>query len=211
MVWHKIQLAIKRIFDISLSLILLVLCILPLLLLAVLIKLTSPGSAINRQIRVGHLGNPFVMYKLRSIEDCEPPRITTIGHQLRRWGIDELPQFYNILKGDMSFVGPRPLNREEELGRYRGNVFKRRQMKPGLLADYGLEIHGSFQDEDRITSLVRYDLLGNELDLGYVDNWSITKDVRIFMRAFKTLLQMIATLARANFTTTNREAMSDGS
>lgn len=110
----------KRALDCVLASLLLAGLLAPMLLMALLVKLTSPGPAIYRQLRVGRMGQTFTIYKFRtmrqrSLECAHEPvfmegadRITGIGYWLRRWKLDELPQLWNILKGEMSFVGPRP-------------------------------------------------------------------------------------------------------
>ena len=110
---------LKRTFDILMSVVLLVVLSLPMIVLAVIVKLTSAGPALFKQERIGRRFRPFMIYKFRSMVVDAPkkgaeitagddPRITTAGRILRKLKIDELPQLFNVLKGDMSFVGPRP-------------------------------------------------------------------------------------------------------
>jgi len=115
----KSYLVIKRLFDVVMALVGGILCLIPMLLTAVLIRIESPGPAIYAQERLGKDGKPFVMYKFRSMylnsekdgpkwasrNDC---RCTKVGRIIRKFHIDELPQLWNVLKGDMSVVGPRP-------------------------------------------------------------------------------------------------------
>ncbi len=110
----------KRVLDCVLASLLLTLLLAPMLLIALLVRLSSPGPVIYRQLRVGRMGQAFTIYKFRTmrprrLEHADEPmfmegtdRITAVGHWLRRWKLDELPQLWNILKGEMSFVGPRP-------------------------------------------------------------------------------------------------------
>ena len=132
---------VKRLFDITLSLILLV-CLLPIfLIISVIIRLQDGGPSIFRQERIGKKGMVFTFYKFRSMplstpnvesKDTKKLQITPFGKVIRRTNLDELPQFYNVLKGDMSFIGPRPpipSQRELiELRRMNGSL----QLSPGL-------------------------------------------------------------------------------
>ncbi len=115
----------KRIFDASAAYILLLFLYIPMMIISVAIKLSSSGTVIFRQVRVGIDGRSFVCYKFRTMRSDAPPNmptssfsdadeyITPIGRFLRRTSLDELPQLFNVLAGDMSIVGPRPLIREE--------------------------------------------------------------------------------------------------
>lgn len=107
----------KRALDIIVSSLVLMLVCVPFVVIALIIKLTSEGPVFFKQTRIGRGGRPFIIYKFRTMAlNKEGPmvtakgdsRITSIGHYLRRWKIDELPQFFNVLKGDMSLIGPRP-------------------------------------------------------------------------------------------------------
>jgi lipopolysaccharide/colanic/teichoic acid biosynthesis glycosyltransferase len=107
----------KRLFDIAISLAGLSLLAVPFAIIALAIKVSSRGTVFYRQKRMGRGGRPFWLYKFRSMRNAEggaqvtvdgDPRITAVGRVLRRWKLDELPQLYNILRGDMSVIGPRP-------------------------------------------------------------------------------------------------------
>jgi exopolysaccharide biosynthesis polyprenyl glycosylphosphotransferase len=195
---NEAQLAAKRIFDIAVSVIML-LCAAPVLLVAAAaIKLTSPGSILFKQERIGLNGRIFTLYKFRTmIEDAHArrdevshlnemsgpvfkaagdPRITRIGHFLRRFSFDELPQLWNVLRGDMSLVGPRPPI-PEEVGLYQRWHRRRLSMKPGLTCLW--QISGRNQvDFDRWM----------ELDLQYIDNWSPSLDFKILLRTIPAVL-----------------------
>ena len=163
----------------------------PLMLLAcLLIKLTSPGPLIYKQERVGLHNKTFWMYKFRSME-VQPeseekkawttkndPRVTGIGKLMRRTSIDELPQLFNILKGDMSLVGPRPERPffvekfREEIPRY---MFKH-QVRPGLTG--WAQVNG-YRGDTSIRKRIEYDLY-------YIENWTIGLDIKImFLTIFK--------------------------
>ena len=170
----------------------------PLLVLALLIRLDSPGSAIYRQQRVGRNGRLFTMYKFRSMRsaadaertqlvDCneadgvlfkiqQDPRITRLGRWLRRSSLDELPQLWNVVRGDMSLVGPRPAL-PEEVAQYDADPRRRLVVKPGMTGLW--QVSG------------RSDLTWAEsvrLDVRYVDNWSLGLDLAILARTVRAVL-----------------------
>ena len=160
------------------------------LLTALLIKLTSPGPVIYSQERVGLHNRPFRMYKFRSMEVQDPnkeksqwttphdPRVTPIGRVIRKTSIDEMPQFFNILIGDMSLVGPRPERPlfvekfKEEIPRY----MIKHQVRPGLTG--WAQVNG-YRGDTSITKRIEHDLY-------YIENWSIGFDIKIlFLTVFK--------------------------
>jgi len=180
---HIVNKSIKRIMDIILSMIAL-LIFLPLLLpVGLIIKLTSAGPLFFKQIRIGYNNQPFSMLKFRSMtlakteEAWSPvnePRVTKIGKIIRKLSIDEFPQFLNVLKGEMSIIGPRPERPQfvktfsEEIPKY--NI--KHRVKPGIT---GLaQIHG-YRGDTSIIERVRYDLY-------YVENWTIQMDLYIMVR-----------------------------
>lgn len=160
------------------------------LLAAVLVKLTSPGPAIFKQERVGLHNKTFYMYKFRSMERQSPreekrawtvrndPRVTPVGKFLRRTSIDELPQLFNILKGDMSLVGPRPERPlfvekfKEEIPRY----MVKHQVRPGLTG--WAQVNG-LRGDTSIRKRVEYDLY-------YIENWTLGFDLKIILMTFFT-------------------------
>jgi exopolysaccharide biosynthesis polyprenyl glycosylphosphotransferase len=170
------------------------------LIIPLLIKFTSPGPVLFRQKRSGLNGRPFTMFKFRTmVTDAEQrkqelaalnemsgpvfkitkdPRITPIGRILRKFSLDEFPQLYNVLRGDMSLVGPRPLP-EEEVKRFDDVAHRRRlSVKPGLTCIWqvsGRNEVKNFQDWVR-------------LDLQYIDNWSIWLDLKILLRTIPVVL-----------------------
>jgi lipopolysaccharide/colanic/teichoic acid biosynthesis glycosyltransferase len=165
---------------------------------AVLVRITSRGPALFRQERVGKGGKPFVMYKFRSMvkgaEELheqlvqesgadtvlfklrEDPRVTPVGRVLRRWAFDELPQLWNVVKGDMSLVGPRPAL-PGETARYSNRLRTRLQVKPGLTGLW--QVNG--RHELPFADYIRYDLF-------YVENWSLGLDLYVIGKTLPALL-----------------------
>lgn len=192
-------LLVKRAVDVGLALLLGIVCLPLAALLALLIKLTSHGPVLFRQVRCGLSGRPFTFYKLRTMtEDAEErlaevahlnehdgpvfksshdPRVTAFGRFLRRFSLDEIPQLWNVLKGEMSLVGPRP-PLPDEVARYEKWQRRRLSMKPGLT--------GLWQVSGR-SDLPSFDQW-MELDLAYIDNWSLTLDAKILLRTVPTVL-----------------------
>jgi exopolysaccharide biosynthesis polyprenyl glycosylphosphotransferase len=189
----------KRAFDFCFSLAALI-GTSPLLMAAAAgIKATSKGPVFYRAERIGLDGKPFTMLKFRTMVDGadtqvdrllplnevaggmlfkirQDPRVTPVGKILRRFSIDELPQFINVLKQDMSVVGPRPpLRREVE--NYDGEVKRRLLVKPGVTGLWQVSGRSDLSWEDSI-----------RLDLSYVDNWSMTGDLLIIARTLKAVL-----------------------
>ncbi|HWR14661.1 MAG TPA: sugar transferase [Terriglobales bacterium] len=166
---------------------------------AVLIKLESSGPVIYRSRRIGLNGIPFTCYKLRSmvpdadeIKDnllhlnqrkgatfkiARDPRMTRLGALLRKFSLDELPQFYNVLVGDMSLVGPRP-HPEDDVKRYAPEHFERLILKPGLT--------GLWQVTARRDPSFERNL---ELDREYIDNWSLGLDLKILLMTIPAVVR----------------------
>ena len=176
--------AIKRGMDILGSLVLIVLTSPVMLVTAIGVKLSSPGPIIFKQERIGLNKKPFMMYKFRSMrvnvqqetgwsKDYDP-RKTHFGSFIRKFSLDELPQFFNVLKGDMSLVGPRPEvpfhveHFKEEIPRY----LVRQQVRPGCTG--WAQIHGLRGDTD-IAERIRY-------DIWYIENWTVALDIKIIFR-----------------------------
>lgn len=180
--------AMKRAMDVVGSLVLIVLTSPLMLLAAVGIKLTSPGPVIFRQERVGLNKKPFVMYKFRSMRvnstqntawsQNKDPRRTRFGSLLRKCSIDELPQFFNVLKGDMSLVGPRP-ELPHFVAQFKETIplyMVKHQVRPGITG--WAQVNG-LRGDTSIEERVRYDLF-------YIENWSILFDIKIlFLTLFK--------------------------
>lgn len=195
------QVLVKIVVDRVLALTLSVLTF-PIVLFAMaLIKLTSPGPAIFRQKRCGSHGRTFTLYKLRTMyagaeEELEKlvcknimtgpifkvdmdPRITKVGRLLRKMSIDELPQLWNVVLGDMSLVGPRPPI-PCEVNDYKGWHRRRLSMKPGIT--------GLLQVSGR-SNIVDFDKWA-QLDLEYIDNWSLWLDIKIMLKTILVVLTM---------------------
>ena len=195
---NEYLLLLKRVLDFVLALILLVLLSPVMALLALLIRLTSGSPVLFRQTRCGLSGRKFTLYKFRSMrpdadlgrEELEAlnevdgpvfkisrdPRCTPIGRFMRKFSLDELPQLLNILKGDMSFVGPRP-PLPEEVVKYESWQRRRLRMPPGLTCLWALE------GRSRL-SFRRW----MELDLDYIDHWSLALDCKILLKTVPIVL-----------------------
>lgn len=187
-----------RIFDIMGSLFLIGLLAPIFLLITLAIRIDSPGPILYRQMRCGLNGRRFILYKFRSmVQDAEErkkelmnfnlmkgpvfkmkndPRITRVGRILRRLSLDELPQLFNVLKGDMSFVGPRP-PLPEEVEQYAGWQRRRLSMKPGITGLWQVSGRNEIDFQDWI-----------KLDLEYIDNWSIWLDLKIILKTIPAVL-----------------------
>jgi exopolysaccharide biosynthesis polyprenyl glycosylphosphotransferase len=198
-VQHKpIQIGIKRVIDIVASFAALTL-LLPLLLAAALaVKLTSRGPVLFKQLRVGLHGRTFCMLKFRSMvqnaeelkgslvaqnEQAGPvfkmkrdPRITKVGGFIRKYSIDELPQLINVLRGDMSLVGPRPPI-PSEVARYEAWQRRRLSVRPGLTCVWQVSGRSDLSFEKWML-----------LDMRYIDHWSLTQDLQLILKTFPVVL-----------------------
>ncbi len=179
----------KRLFDLLFAAGALILATPLFLLVALLIKLDSPGPIFFVQRRYGFNQQPFRIIKFRSmrtlddgavIRQARPddPRLTRIGRWLRRWNIDEIPQLFNVLTGDMSLVGPRPhaLSHDREFEQRISRYARRHNVKPGITG--WAQIHGyrgETDTEEKMRKRVEYDLY-------YIDNWSLWLDLKIMAR-----------------------------
>jgi exopolysaccharide biosynthesis polyprenyl glycosylphosphotransferase len=192
------QLAMKRSLDVAISVLLIGLSAPLVLLTAIAIKLSSPGAVFFKQERMGLNGRVFTLYKFRTmIDDAHrrrteiehlnemdgpvfkvkaDPRVTRIGRLLRKFSLDELPQLWNVLKGDMSLVGPRPPIPEEVI-LYERWQKRRLSMKPGLTCLWQI----SGRNEVDFNRWM-------ELDLQYIDNWSPSLDFKIMLRTIPAVL-----------------------
>jgi lipopolysaccharide/colanic/teichoic acid biosynthesis glycosyltransferase len=178
----------KRILDLAVAIPMALLLLLPLLIIAVLIKLDDGGPVFFRQQRVGRQGMPFRVWKFRTMvvdaaryglghtvaQDDE--RITRVGRRLRDWGLDELPQLINVLTGEMSLVGPRP-TLAYQVARYDAFQRRRLEVKPGITSLAVVSGRNALRWEERI-----------RLDVWYVDHRSVALDLRILLRTLWCVL-----------------------
>ncbi|MBW3615994.1 MAG: sugar transferase [Actinobacteria bacterium] len=191
--------ALKRALDVAMATVALVLTLPLLVVLAVAVRLDSPGPVLFRQRRVGLNGREFEVLKIRSMvanaealrerlqaaneadgplfKITHDPRITRVGGWLRKLSLDELPQLFNVVRGDMSLVGPRPAL-PQEVATYDRRAARRLLAKPGIT--------GPWQVSDRHQSSFE-DYLA--LDLDYVENWSLGRDLALIARTVPAVLQ----------------------
>ncbi len=188
---------LKRAFDLTAAVVVLVLLAPIMVVIALAIKLDSRGPVFFRQLRVGRGDTPFCLYKFRTMvcgaehqtdelfsgsEDANwlkldhDPRITRVGRMLRHASLDELPQFWNILKGEMSLVGPRPLILSED-SQIAGWGRSRLELTPGLTGLWQVLGRTNIPFEEMV-----------KLDYMYVTNWSLWEDVRLLLRTFPTVV-----------------------
>ncbi len=184
----------KRILDASIAMLAIVLLIPIFFLVAVLIKVSDGGSIIYFQRRVGLGGMPFRLYKFRSMSDNAEPngpalssdhdeRITSLGKVMRKWRIDELPQFWNVLKGEMSLIGPRPEREHfiQEMSEIAPQVKHLQRVKPGLTS-LGMVKYGYAQNVEEMIERLKYDII-------YIEKRSLGLDFKVFLYTIVTLLR----------------------
>jgi lipopolysaccharide/colanic/teichoic acid biosynthesis glycosyltransferase len=184
---------IKDVFDKVLGVSALALLAPVFIIVAIAIRLSDGGPALFRQTRVGKDGRPFTVYKFRTTEDRKAqlavsnekdgvlfkirndPRITTVGARLRRWSVDELPQLINVVRGDMSLIGPRPAL-PDEAAMYGGYVRRRLVVKPGITGLWQVAGQSDLSWEESV-----------RLDLRYVENWSLVLDLQILWKTISAV------------------------
>ncbi|MEU2155832.1 sugar transferase [Streptomyces sp. NPDC019396] len=193
-----VQPVLKQVLDRSAALLGLLALAPVLLTVAAAVKLSSPGPVLYLHERIGLGGRPFVMWKFRSMrvgadsqkaqlaqenENDGPmfkmrrdPRVTRVGHWLRRTSLDELPQLVNVLKGDMSLVGPRP-PLADEVAHYTPVEWRRLTVRPGMTGLWQISGRSDLSWDETV-----------QLDLSYVDNWSFTSDVDVMARTFRAVV-----------------------
>ncbi|NQU16559.1 MAG: sugar transferase [Candidatus Saganbacteria bacterium] len=193
-----IKAAVKRIFDVLLSFFLLILLIPLFLLVAVLVKIDSKGAVFFKQLRVGKNGTKFNCYKFRSMVSGaqkllssleekseveghifkikEDPRVTRIGKFIRKFSIDELPQLFNVLLGEMSLVGPRP-PLPHEVEKYSSWHLKRLRITPGITGLWQVSGRSLLPFEDMV-----------RLDIYYIENWSLWLDIKLLFKTIPAVL-----------------------
>jgi len=185
---------VKSVFDKVVALLALIVLAVPMLVIAIVIRSTSEGPALFKQTRIGRGGREFQVLKFRTmVHNAEElkhlladenehdgvlfkirndPRITRVGHFLRRYSIDELPQLLNVLRGEMSLVGPRP-PLPEEVARYGSDVRRRLVVKPGMTGLWQVSGRSDLSWEESV-----------RLDLRYVENWSLILDLQILWKTW---------------------------
>jgi exopolysaccharide biosynthesis polyprenyl glycosylphosphotransferase len=189
----------KTLTDLGFSIIILLVLSPFMLIIALVVKLTSKGPVFFKQVRVGLRGRQFYLYKFRTMvinaealkdkliaanemdgpvfKIKNDPRVTKIGRILRKTGLDELPQFFNVLKGEMSLIGPRP-PLPEEVKRYERWQLRRLSVKPGITCTWQI-----IPNRNKI--LFEQWM---KLDLAYIDNWSPKLDIQVFFKTIKTVI-----------------------
>jgi len=184
-------LRLKRTLDLMLAIMLFPIFLLIIALASVAIRLESPGPAVFRQVRIGHRGKPFICYKLRTMRSGikgpeftvdRDPRITKLGMYLRKWRIDELPQIFNVFKGDMSWIGPRPeaLNLAKHYARHVPFYGYRHAVRPGITG-WAAVHQGNVAQVAAATEKLEYDFF-------YIRYFSVWLDILII---FKTVMTVV--------------------
>lgn len=196
---NSTHLVIKRLFDIAIAIVGIIFSIPIIAITAIPLLIESPGPLFFKQERVGRNGRTFNIYKLRSMyKDAEKrkaelmdqnkmdglmfkmdndPRITKIGKIIRKLSIDELPQFFNVLRGDMSVIGTRPPT-VAEFEQYESRHKRRLSMRPGITGMWQVSGRSNIQDFEEVV----------KLDCQYIDHWSLQLDISIFFKTIKVLL-----------------------
>ena len=186
---------IKRGLDIAGALLMLAICLVPGILIAIAILLTSPYPVFYSELRIGRFGAPFRIWKFRSMRPHGPhrvhegvvlhwrmdkrrhdPRVTTIGRFLRRWSLDEVPQVINILRGEMSLIGPRPIVKAETY-HYKHLLGYYLAATPGLSGLWQVSGRSDLDYASRA-----------RLDADYVENWSLAGDFKILLQTIPAVL-----------------------
>ena len=197
----------KRIFDLFFAIMALPFFIIILIVFGPIIYLQDKGSVFYNSPRIGKDGKIFTMYKLRSMKMNAPdirnkdgstynakddPRLTRVGRFLKQTSIDETPQILNIIKGDMSFIGPRP-DLPEHRDLYVGNEARKLEVRPGITGFNQAYYRNAVEWKERI-----------QHDIYYIDNLSLWLDIRIFLRTLITVL-----MRKDVFVTVNKEKRSN--
>ena len=197
-VLSRSQRATKRMLDIIGSLVAVILLSPFMLISAIAVRLTSRGPIVYKQMRVGRAGKTFTMLKFRTMQNnadhlidelreqhnlndpmfklTNDPRITKVGNFLRRWSLDETPQLFNVLGGSMSLVGPRP-HPLDDVDRYEAEAFRRLALKPGMTGLWQVEGRSDLAWDQAL-----------QLDLHYVEKWSLESDVFLLAKTTKAVL-----------------------
>ena len=189
--WQRVC---KRAIDIFCSLLAIIVLIPVYVFAAIKVKLSSPGPVFYKQERIGLFGRSFHIYKFRSmhtnaevngpaLSSKEDSRITPWGKIMRKWRIDEIPQFFNILKGDMSLVGPRPERKHfiDIISENHPHYRYLHKVKPGLTS-WGMVQYGYAENVQEMIARMKYDLL-------YIENCSLALDIKIMLYTFMVIIQ----------------------
>ena len=189
--WQRVC---KRAIDIFCSLLAIIVLIPVYIFSAIKVKLSSPGPVFYKQERIGLFGRSFYIYKFRSmhtnaevngpaLSSKEDSRITPWGRIMRKWRIDEIPQFFNILKGDMSLVGPRPERKHfiDIISEHHPHYRYLHKVKPGLTS-WGMVQYGYAENVQEMIARMKYDLL-------YIENCSLALDIKIMLYTFMVIIQ----------------------
>lgn len=189
--WQKVC---KRVIDISISAIGIIILSPVYLLAALKVKASSPGPIFYKQPRIGLMGKPFYIFKFRSmyldsekkgplLSSDDDPRITPWGKIMRKWRIDEIPQFFNILSGDMSLVGPRPERQHyiRQIVETHPHYKFLHRVKPGITS-WGMVKFGYAENIEQMIQRMKYDLL-------YIENCSLALDIKIMIYTVKVIFQ----------------------
>lgn len=189
--WQQL---LKRSSDIMIAIVVLVLLSPLYIALMIAVKLSSPGNIFFKQIRIGLHGKPFFIYKFRSMysnaEDAGPmlakeddKRVTPVGKILRKYRMDELPQFFNVLKGDMSLVGPRPERKFfiDQIIQVAPHYKQLQRVRPGITS-WGQVKYGYAENVSEMIERLKFDIL-------YIENISLAVDIRILIYTVKIILQ----------------------
>lgn len=184
--WRRCRAFLKRLVDVVGATLALVFFAVPMLVIALLVRWKLGPPVLFRQVRPGLHGRPFVLYKFRTMNDARDAdgnllpdelRLTPFGKWLRSTSLDELPELLNVLKGDMSLVGPRPL-RMEYLERYTPEQARRHEVKPGITGWAQVNGRNALSWEEKF-----------KLDVWYVDNWNLWLDLRILLMTVVKVLR----------------------
>ena len=185
---------IKRLIDFILSSIAIIVLALPMLIISIVIKIDDPGPVLFKQKRVGKKKNGeityFMIWKFRSMKVSTPrdtpthlldnpeQYITRVGRFIRKTSLDELPQFFNVLKGDMSLVGTRPPT-VDEYEKYTPEQKRRLSFKPGITGLWQVSGRSEITDFDEVV----------RLDVSYIDDWTIWSDIKILLKTIKVVFK----------------------
>ncbi len=190
-VWQTV---IKRVTDVVFSFAMIALLSPLYVLLAVLVWISSPGGVFYRQIRIGKNKKPFMLYKFRSmyegsekegpaLSSTNDPRITPVGKYLRKWHLDELPQFYNVIMGDMSLVGPRPERKYfiDKISSQAPHYEQLFTVKPGITS-WGMVKFGYAENVEEMLKRLQYDIV-------YLENRSLVVDFKILLYTLRSIFK----------------------